>query len=81
MSDKKKEKMFLDITMDVCPITFVKIKIALEQLKKGQLLKVHISDGEPLEGLPASLKELGFLITSKKKLENNFFCLEIMHII
>ena len=58
MSDKKKEKMFLDITMDSCPITFVKTKIALEKLKVGQSLEVHISAGEALDGLPESLKEL-----------------------
>ena len=80
MSDKNKEKIFLDITMDSCPITFVKTKIALEQLKKGQSLEVHISDGETLEGLPSSLKELGFTITKKKKLSNNSFSLNIIHL-
>ena len=80
MSDKKKEKMFLDITMDSCPITFVKTKIALEQLKKGQSLEVHISAGEALEGLPDSLKELGFTITTKKKLPNSSFILNIVHL-
>ena len=33
---KKKEKIFLDITNDKCPITFVKTKIALENLKSNQ---------------------------------------------
>ena len=80
MSDKKKAKMFLDITMDSCPITFVKTKIALEKLKVGQLLEVHISAGEALEGLPDSLKELGFTITEKKKLTNNSFILNIVHL-
>ena len=36
---KKKEKIFLDITKDKCPITFVKTKIALEKLKSEQYLK------------------------------------------
>ena len=80
MSDKKKEKIFLDITMDSCPITFVKTKIALEKLKTGQSLEVHISAGEALEGLPSSLKELGFTITKKKKLSNNSFSLNIIHL-
>ena len=80
MSDKKKEKMFLDITMDSCPITFVKTKIALEKLKVGQLLEVHINAGEALEGLPDSLKELGFTITEKKRLTNNSFILNIVHL-
>ena len=37
---KKKEKIFLDITNDKCPITFVKTKIALEKLAANQYLNV-----------------------------------------
>ena len=80
MSHKKKEKMFLDITMDSCPITFVKTKIALEKLKVGQSLEVHINAGEALEGLPESLKELGFTITKKKQITNSSFSLNIIHL-
>ena len=53
---KKKEKIFLDITNDKCPITFVKTKIALEKLKSNQYLNVYIKEGEALDGLPSSLK-------------------------
>ena len=74
---KKKEKILLDIIEDKCPITFVKTKIALEKLKPNQSLVVHIKEGEALEGLPSSLKELGFKIDKKKKIKNNIYCLEI----
>jgi TusA-related sulfurtransferase len=80
MSHKKKEKMFLDITKDSCPITFVKTKIALEKLKIGQSLEVHITAGEALEGLPNSLKELGYIITKKKQITNSSFSLKIIHL-
>ena len=80
MLDKKKEKMFLDITMDSCPITFVKTKIALEKLKAGQSLEVHINSGEALKGLPESLKEISFIIKKKKKLNNKSFILNIIHL-
>ena len=80
MLDKKKEKIFLDVTMDSCPITFVKTKIALEKLKVGQSLEVHINAGEALEGLPESLKELGFTITKKKQITNSSFSLNIIHL-
>ena len=72
-----KEKILLDIIEDKCPITFVKTKIALEKLKPNQSLVVHIKEGEALEGLPSSLKELGFKIDKKKKIKNNIYCLEI----
>ena len=59
--------MFLDIVNDKCPITFVKTKIALESLKPGETLILHLSGGEALENIPASLKELGYSIIDKKK--------------
>ena len=48
---------FIDITDVVCPITFVKVKVALEDLEEGQILEIHINDGEPLQNVPRSLKD------------------------
>ena len=33
----------VDITDVVCPVTFVKTKIALEELEDGQILQVHMN--------------------------------------
>ena len=74
---KRKEKIFLDITNDKCPITFVKTKIALEKLKANQYLNVYIKKGEALDGLPSSLKELGYQINNKIKINDDVFSLEI----
>ena len=74
---KKKEKIFLDITNDKCPITFVKTKIALEKLKSNQYLNVYIREGEALDGLPSSLKELGYQINNKIRINDDTFSLEI----
>ncbi len=49
----------VDITDVQCPITFVKAKVALEELDTGQVLKIHINSGEPLENVPRSFKEEG----------------------
>ena len=74
---KRKEKIFLDITNDKCPITFVKTKIALEKLQSNQYLNVYIKKGDALDGLPASLKELGYQIDKKIKKNDNIYSLEI----
>ena len=50
---------FVDITDVVCPVTFVKTKVALEELDEGQILQVHINDGEPVQNVPRSIKEEG----------------------
>ena len=74
---KNKEKIFLDITNDKCPITFVKTKIALEKLNSNQFLNVYIKKGEALDGLPSSLKELGYQINNIIKISDDVFSLEI----
>lgn len=49
----------IDITDVVCPITFVKVKMALEDLEDGQSLLVHLNEGEPIQNVPRSLKDEG----------------------
>ena len=49
----------VDITDVNCPITFVKAKVALEELDEGDVLKVHMNGGEPSENVPRSMKEEG----------------------
>jgi len=52
----------IDITDVVCPITFVKVKVALEELENGQILSIRLSDGEPVQNVPRSIKEEGHQI-------------------
>ena len=39
----------VDITDVVCPMTFVKAKVAMEELEIGQVLAVTMNDGEPVQ--------------------------------
>lgn len=58
MSERKADA-FVDITGVVCPITFVKVKVALEELDDGQVLQILMNAGEPILNVPRSLKEEG----------------------
>lgn len=49
----------VDITDVVCPVTFVKAKVALEELDDGQILAIRMNDGEPVQNVPRSIKEEG----------------------
>ena len=60
----------IDITDVVCPITFVKVKVALEDLEDGQTLGIHLSDGEPIQNVPRSLKDEGHKVLSVDKNED-----------
>lgn len=57
----------LDVTEEHCPMTFVKTKIALNKLQKGDVLNVKVRGGEPLENIPRSATEQGFHVLSVKE--------------
>jgi TusA-related sulfurtransferase len=50
----------LDITREHCPMTFVKTKIQLSKLQKGDILEVLLTEGEPLNNVPRSAREQGY---------------------
>ena len=61
----------LDITKEHCPMTFVKTKIKLAQIAKGDTLEVLLTEGEPLNNVPKSATEQGFEVLSQEPVEGN----------
>lgn len=52
----------LDITQEHCPMTFVKTKLELEKLDSGDILEVLLSEGEPLQNVPKTSSEQGYVV-------------------
>ncbi len=52
----------VDITDKVFPLTFVKTKVALEELDDGEVIAIRMNDGEPVQNVPRSVKEEGHQI-------------------
>lgn len=50
---------FIDITAEVCPLTFVKTKLMIERMRPGETAEVRLKGREPLENVPRSVKDLG----------------------
>lgn len=67
----------IDITDVNCPVTFVKAKVALDELEEGEVLKVHMNGGEPAENVPRSLKEEGHEILDLTQNEDGTFDLYV----
>lgn len=55
-------KHFLDITKDHCPMTFVKVKLKLEDLSHGDELEIVLTGREPIENVPRAVVENGMTI-------------------
>jgi TusA-related sulfurtransferase len=49
----------LDLTGVLCPLNWVKAKLALEELDPGEELTLLLDPGEPLDSVPRSAREDG----------------------
>jgi len=63
-TDNKDFDCFLDITNDVCPMTFVRTKLMIENMRPGQTAQVRLKNTEPLENVPRSVREIGHVVLS-----------------
>lgn len=50
---------YLDITTDLCPMTFVRTKLLVERMAPGQTAEIRLKGREPLTSVPRSMTELG----------------------
>lgn len=66
----------IDITKEICPMTYVKTKLKLETMSSGQVLEVTLRDGEPLMNVPRSVKAEGHKILDVRQ-EGEFYKLLI----
>lgn len=60
----------IDITRDVCPMTFVKTRIALDRLSAGQTLLVRLRGEEPLRNVPRTATEQGHTVLEQRAQED-----------
>ncbi|MFY2557474.1 sulfurtransferase TusA family protein [Corallococcus terminator] len=60
----------LDITREVCPMTYVRTKLKLEALEPGALLEVWLRGNEPLKNVPRSAREEGHEVVSLEPRED-----------
>ena len=49
----------IDITSETCPMTFVRVRLALDRLSSGEKLLVLLRGEEPLRNVPRTAAEQG----------------------
>lgn len=59
----------VDITREVCPMTYVRTKLKLETLPDGAVLEVWLKGEEPLKNVPRSAREEGHQVLSLEPAE------------
>jgi Predicted redox protein, regulator of disulfide bond formation len=61
----------LDIRGEVCPFTFVKSKLVLEQMELGQVLRVILDYPPSVENVPKSMREEGQEVLAINQIDSN----------
>jgi tRNA 2-thiouridine synthesizing protein A len=54
----------LDITGEICPMTFVRTRLALDRMAPGEILLVLLRGDEPLRNVPRTAAEQGHEVLS-----------------
>jgi tRNA 2-thiouridine synthesizing protein A len=57
----------IDLTGEVCPFTFVRTKLALEELALGESLEVFVDHAPAAENVPRSLRAEGQEVVSVER--------------
>jgi len=69
MSDFKINKE-LDITGEICPFTFVKSKLVLETMEKGEILRVIVDYEPSAVSVPKSMTDEGQEVLATNKIDD-----------
>ncbi|MDC0073593.1 sulfurtransferase TusA family protein [Alphaproteobacteria bacterium] len=58
---------YIDVCKEKCPMSFVKVKLILENISSGDKLKIRFKGEETLKRLPKSIIDSGHKIIYLKK--------------
>jgi tRNA 2-thiouridine synthesizing protein A len=60
----------IDITGDICPMTYVRTRLALDRLRSGQVLGVTLRGDEPRHNVPLSATRQGHVVLAQEAAED-----------
>ena len=63
----------IDLLDEICPMTFVKTKLAIERINQGERIKVIFNSQEAKNNVPRSLSEVNHKIIAIKNIDKEKF--------
>ncbi len=64
------KRRFKDLRGVACPMNFVKVKIELASMQKGEVLDIWLDDGQPIQNVPGSVRSEGHKVLSQEQVED-----------
>jgi TusA-related sulfurtransferase len=71
----------LDLKGEVCPYTFVKSKLELEEMEVGQVLRVVVDHRPAVENVPRSMKNEGQEVLGIEQLGDHEWAITIRRVV
>ena len=65
----------LDLRGVVCPMNFVKTRLFLDKIQEGDLVRVLLDGGEPVDSVSTSVEQDGHKVEAKDKANEGHFML------
>jgi len=62
----------LDLRGVICPYNFVKTKLKLETMERGQVLSVLLDDGDPIRNVPRSVENEGHTVLAQERVNQSY---------
>ncbi|MDB9971143.1 sulfurtransferase TusA family protein [Alphaproteobacteria bacterium] len=63
----------IDLLDEICPMTFVKTKLAIERINQGERIKVIFNSQEAKTNVPRSLSEVNHKIIAIRNIDKEKF--------
>ena len=67
----------LDLTGVPCPRNSARALLRIEMMDSGQVIRLTIDDGEPIENVPGSLEVVGHQIVERIQLDDSRWVLSV----
>ena len=78
MSEYKQNEE-LNIKGEICPFTFVRSKLVLEKMKKGEILRVIVDYEPAIRNVPRSMEEQGHKVLSINQINDTDYEIIVEH--
>jgi len=69
----------IDISLETCPMTFVLVRLALDQMRPGQILEIRLRGAEPRRNVPLTAEEQGHEVVGITDQENGQSVILLRH--
>ncbi|TVR98033.1 MAG: sulfurtransferase TusA family protein [Rhodospirillales bacterium] len=71
---------FLDISGEVCPLTFVRTKLLIETMRPGETALIRLRGQEPLDNVPKAVIAQGNSVLSMDKVDPDGDAVSLHHL-